>query len=63
MELYFKIKFIETIIGYCMLGAFILAVIIWLLLGCLCGRWEKRQQKKSEKFWKDKENENTERNN
>lgn len=53
MELYFKIKLIETIIGYGLLAAFIMFWVVVIIINCIGDKWDKRQENKSEKFWKD----------
>ena len=57
MELYFKIKLYETLIGYILLGFFILFWIIVFIINCFGKKWDKRQEKKSEKFWREHEQE------
>lgn len=42
------------IIGLILVVAIILAVLAVYGISALVDRWEKRQQKKSEKFWEDK---------
>lgn len=55
MELYFKIKLIETIIGYGLLGLFILFWLVVLLVNIFGNNWDKRQERKAKKFWNEKE--------
>ena len=53
MEQYFKIKLIETYVGYGIIVLFILFWIVVFLINVLGKGWDKRQEKKSEKFWKE----------
>ena len=53
METYFKIKLVEKFIEY---GVIALLVLFWtvvILINVFGDKWDKRQEKKSEKFWKE----------
>ena len=52
MELYFKIKLIETVIGYAFLALFILFWVIVVLINALGDGWKKRQDKISADYWR-----------
>lgn len=46
---------VGDIIGLILVVAIIVAVVAVYGMAVLIDRWEKRQQKKSEKFWEDKQ--------
>lgn len=52
MELYFKIKLIETVIGYVILALFILFWVIVALINVLEDGRKKRQDKISANYWR-----------
>ena len=55
MEKYFTLQYYLTIAGFFILGAIILGYLGQIILGTLIERWKKRQDKKSDKFWKEHE--------
>lgn len=52
METYFKIKLVETLVGYAIFGLIVLGLLLLLIIAKICDVWEKRQNKRSEEFWK-----------
>lgn len=52
MELYFKIKLVETIVGYVIIALMIIGLLVFLFFTFLGDKWDERQKRKSDKFWK-----------
>ena len=59
IETYIKIKFVEEIIGIVIAIIIIFALLFLFVISHFSDKWEERQNKKSEKFWEEHENENT----